>query len=111
MSPSDNTPPDDGLLYYMPRQGILVSVVLDENSNKTISVGAAKAEPDYSQHFVLQYRPSLVGTNHVSIGVGPSGLLQTSGSVTTSGVSTIAKSLAADVGVISALGFHPPCRL
>ncbi|WDD90943.1 hypothetical protein Bsp3421_000829 [Burkholderia sp. FERM BP-3421] len=88
-------------MYYMPRQAILVTVTLDKDKNQAITVSSAKAEPDLSRRFVLKYKSSLVGTNHVTLSISSAGLLQTSNTVTTSGVNTIAKNIGADAGIFS----------
>lgn len=104
----DKTPPADGIVYYMPRQPILVTVILDKDKNKTITVTSGRAEPDFSRRFVLSYKSSLIGTNHVILSVSSSGLLETSNSIVTSGVNQIAKNIAADIGAVTALGSPAP---
>jgi hypothetical protein len=97
----------DGLVYYMPRQAIVVTITLDANGLATPSVANAPAEPDFAHQFVLRYESNLFNGNHAIIKVGASGLLQGSDASATSGVDTIAKNLGTLAGTATAMSLAP----
>jgi len=102
------TPVGDGVVYYMPRRPIKVSITLpaptkDGALPATPTVDTIAASPDLHRRFLLNFRANWLGKNHANIGVTTSGLLTTSNADTTSGISTIVQNIAKALGSATAL--------
>lgn len=99
----------DGLVYYLPKRPIIVQVVVTKGPNdktpqvETPSLVTADAVPDETARYLLEMRTNLVSENHVALGVSSMGLLQTSDSTVTSGLSTALANLATAAGTITSL--------
>jgi hypothetical protein len=133
----DEVQVDDGVIYYLPKRPIKVTITLPSantqpgNNNKqpaadagkkneqpaakgsgdtstqaapTITVDTIDSVPDPSKRFILSYsglNRNMIGDNHASIKVTPSGLLTSAGSNTISGIITIVQSVAKSLGTVS----------
>ncbi len=106
---SGTSTPRAGLVYYLPRRPIIVQVVVTQGPKKTKvetpSLVTAAAIPDQSARYVLDDSTNLISENNVTLGVSPTGLLQTSDSTVTSGLSAILANLATTAGTRT--GFVP----
>ena len=108
-------PVSDGVIYYMPKQPIKISIAIDDKGVVTPSATSGDIVPDLSHRFVLDYQQNWLGTNKLVAGVNTMGLLTSSNATTTSGVGTILQNLATFAGQISVLETKPgqtpiPCK-
>ena len=66
----------EGLVYWLPKRDIKITVTVDENSVASVVAGSGDMEPDYSKKkFVLNYSTNLIGTNALDVTVNEKGLL------------------------------------
>jgi hypothetical protein len=105
---SQPVPAADGIYYYMPTAPIVVQVTVDDKGNKTPSIPAFAAVPDRSKPYLLTVPDNYIGENHATLSVGPTGLLQSAATAETSGADMLVKTVASDLGAISALAGHGP---
>jgi hypothetical protein len=101
---------EDGVVYYMPRRPIKVSITFaaaaapSASSPQGIpSVDTIDATADLKHRFILNYDQNWIGKNYLNIGVNTNGLLTTSNADTTSGITTIVQNLAKAIGSAQAL--------
>jgi hypothetical protein len=94
---------NDGLVYFMPRRPIQITVTVDDKGNQTPKVETANTISDPSQRFVLDYSEDFFGKNHMNVTVNSLGLLSSTLTETTSGWPTIAKNLGTLTGQVTAL--------
>lgn len=94
---------NDGLTYFMPRKDIVVTVVKANGKLSTVSLDLTPAYPDLSTAFILSFSKNLVGKNEINIGVATNGLLTSTKSTTTSGVSDVLKGLGESIGTLAGL--------
>ncbi|HVE52541.1 MAG TPA: hypothetical protein VNB23_04095 [Ramlibacter sp.] len=100
------TEPGDGLVYYMPKKDIVVTVVR-EAAKTTATIDTTSAYPDMDQPFVLNFGRNLVGRNELNIGIGSTGLLTSAKSTTTSGIADALKNLATSLGTLHGMAAPP----
>lgn len=100
------TQPADGLIYYMPKKDIRVTVVRDAGKT-TVTVGATSAYADYEKPFSLNYEKSLLARTELKVGISTMGLLTSTKSVTTPAVGDALKNLASSLGAMKALSAPP----
>lgn len=93
----------DGLVYYMPRKPVKVTISVDSAGVQTPSVDTIDASADTSRRFVLDYEKNLVGKNHLAMGVTSDGLLTSSNADTTSGIIAIVQNLGKAIGAAQAM--------
>lgn len=91
------TEPGDGLVYYMPKKDIVVTVVR-EATKATATIQVTAAYPDLDRPYVLNFNRNLLGKNEMNVGIGPTGLLKSAKSTTTSGIAEALKNLATSIG-------------
>ena len=89
----------DGLIYFLPKKDLLVTVIVDDKGLKTVSLGATPAYPDMQKQFVLKYGRNFFGKNTLDVKV-KDGLLDTAKSTTVSNATEAFKGLAASAGQI-----------
>jgi hypothetical protein len=101
---------EDGVVYYVPRRPIKVSITLAAAAAPPApppqgipSVDTIDATADLKHRFILNYDQNWIGKNHLNIGVNTNGLLTTSNADTTSGITTIVQNLAKAIGSAQAL--------
>lgn len=99
--------PGDGLVYYMPRKDILVTVVR-ETAKTTVTVASTAAYADLERPYVLNFKRNWLGKNEIEVGVSSTGLLTSTKSTTTSGVGDALKNLASMLGATKAMAAPPP---
>jgi hypothetical protein len=108
---TDN-PTADGLVYYMPRKDVIVTVTLAAATAPavaapTIKIETSTAYADNSRAFVANYRRNLIGKNQLTMVVNTQGLLESSKAQTTSNLAEIIKEMAGAAGTIGALTMDP----
>lgn len=91
---------NDGLVYYMPKKDFLVTVTKANDQTTVVSLTTTGAYADISKPFVLKHSGNLLGKNALKVGIEISGLLKTSKSTTTSGVSEALKNLGETFGTL-----------
>lgn len=89
--------PQDGLVYYMPKQDIKITVTW-KSGEATAVIDTTSPYPDLNKPYLLSFSHNLAGKNELKIGITPSGLLTSAQSTTTSGVADIAKQLGTIAG-------------
>ncbi|WP_431103077.1 hypothetical protein [Roseateles noduli] len=97
----------DGLIYYLPKKDIRVTVVR-EGAKTTVTIGTTSAFADYKKSFILDFEKSLLARTELKVGVSTAGLLTSTKSVTTPGIGEALKSLASAKGAMRGLAFAPP---
>ena len=105
----DSTPtdkPDDGLVYYMPKKDVMVTVVRDA-AKTTVTVLATSAYADLEQPYVLNFKRNWIGKNEIAVGISSTGLLTSAKSTTTSGISDALKNLASSISYAKGLSAPP----
>lgn len=115
-SPISANLPTDGLVYYLPKKNIVVSVVKAAATTPatglvtTVSVSATAAYPDLTKPYALQFSENWIGKNTMKIGVSTTGLLSTSKSTTVPGITDALKNLAESAGMLASPGLSaaPP---
>jgi len=81
---------DPGLVYYLPRKDIAVTVTVtaagaaDKPATKSITLGATPAYADLGEAYLLEYGRGLVAKNQLDVSVGTGGLLASAKSTSTS---------------------------
>lgn len=66
----------EGLLYYLPKRDLKVTITIDANGKFTaVAAEATSAYPDVNHAFRLDYNRSWLGTNDMKIEVSTKGLL------------------------------------
>jgi len=105
--------PGDGLVYFMPKKDILVTVVKAQPDSKgsvgtTVTIASTSAYADQTQPYVLNFNRNLIGKNELNVGIGTSGLLSSTKSTTTSGVTDALKNLAESLGTLHAKQLAAP---
>jgi hypothetical protein len=96
----------EGLIYYMPRKDIKVTVVREADKT-TVTIGTTGAYADYMRPFVLSYEKSLLARTELKVGVSTTGLLTSTKSVTTPGIGDALKNLASSLGALKGLSAPP----
>lgn len=109
-TPSNN--PGDGLVYYMPKKDVLVTVVRG-TATTVVTIAPTPAYADLANPYVLNFKRNWLGKNEIEIGVKSTGLLTSAKSTTTSGVGEALKNLATSLGSFKGLSAPPdktkPC--
>jgi len=103
-TPSEH--PSDGLVYYMPKKDVMVTVVRDD-SKTTVTIASTSAYADLERPYVLNFRRNLIGKNELNVGVSSSGLLTSTTSTTTSSFGEALKNLASSLGSVKGLSALP----
>lgn len=103
--PSSDASLGDGLTYYLPKKDVLLTVVVGEKGVTTVSVGTTASYPDLSQPFVLRNQRNALARVASNIGIDTNGLLKSTKSTATSGVSDALRNLAESVGSIKPFSF------
>ena len=96
----------DGLTYYLPKKDILLTVVVADKGVTTVSIGTTAAYPDLTRQFVLRSERNAVGKIVNNVGVDSNGLLTSTKSTATSGVSDALRNLAESVGSFGPMIFR-----
>lgn len=68
----------DGLLYYMPKRDILVTVTNSSGKITSITATASPSYADRTKSYLLDYQPHLLAKNKMDIEVSEAGLLTSS---------------------------------
>lgn len=89
----------EGLVYWLPKRDIVVTVTVKLNEAKQMETEVAAAagpmQPDYeSRQFLIDYLRNPIGTNHLNIAVNPKGLIGKVTSETTVKLSEVLAELA-----------------
>ena len=95
--------PGEGLVYYLPKKDIRVTVTRD-NGKVTTAIGTTAAYPDTTRAYVLKFRRNLIGRNELAVKVSPAGLLDSATSTTTSSLTEVIREVA---GAVGTLGVRP----
>lgn len=88
----------DGLTYYMPKKDFVVTINVESDVVKKISLGTTPAYPDLSKQYVLNHGSNFLGKNTLDVAVTEKGLLTSSKSTTISHVTDVFKNLATTYG-------------
>ncbi|MND76014.1 hypothetical protein D3C80_676490 [compost metagenome] len=88
----------DGLTYYMPKKDFVVTINVEKNAIKKISLGTTPSYPDLSKQYVLSHGSNFLGKNTLDVAVTEKGLLTSSKSTTVSHVTDVFKNLATTYG-------------
>ncbi len=87
-----------GLAYYMPQKDFVVTMTKAKGAYTDIALSETPAYPDLGKAYWLQFQENMIGKNVLNIGIGTNGLLTSSKSVTTSGLTDALKSLGESIG-------------
>ncbi|WP_431480832.1 hypothetical protein [Pseudomonas thivervalensis] len=96
----------EGLAYYMPKKDILIKLVKLDGKVTSVTLETTGAYPDLSKAYNLRFKKSLAGKNVANIGVDTNGLLASTKSTMTSGVSEAFRNLGEAIG--TAVGLAAP---
>lgn len=96
----------EGLTYYMPKKDILIKVIKLNGKVTAVTIETTAAYPDMSMAYNLKFKKSLAGKNVANIGVDTNGLLTSTKSTMTSGVSEAFRNLGEAIG--TAVGLAAP---
>lgn len=113
------TDKSEGLVYFLPKKDVLVTVVKKTEASKvvttTVTIASTAAFPDLEQPYSLNFNRNLVGRNAMNVGVSSLGLLSSAKSTSTSGLTDALKNLAESAGMLASPGMAaapavpPPC--
>ncbi|MGZ5156511.1 MAG: hypothetical protein ACXWJA_08825, partial [Caldimonas sp.] len=95
-SPSRGAVPE-GLVYYLPKADVQLTVVKAAESITAVSIGVTPSYPDFDHRYVLRHQRNPVGKSTLNVGVS-SGLLQSSRATSVSQIADIAASLGSIAG-------------
>lgn len=98
----------EGLTYYMPKKDISIKIIKLGGKITTVTIETTSAYPDLSTAYNLEFKKSLAGKNVANIGVDTNGLLTSTKSTMTSGVSEAFKNLGEAIG--TAVGLSAPAE-
>lgn len=110
ISSTPTSAPTDGLVYYLPKKNVVITVVKSKPDSgtkvvtTTVSIAPTAAFPDLSQSYALNFNRNLIGKNAIKVGITSTGLLTSSKSTTTPGISDVLKNLAESVAMLSGPG-------
>lgn len=109
ISSSPATEPTDGLVYFLPKKNVLVTVVKTAEGNPkvistTVNITSTAAFPDLEKPYAINFNRNLVGKNALKVGISSTGLLSSSKATSTSGLTDALKNLAESVGMLSGSG-------
>lgn len=109
ISSAPATGPTDGLVYFLPKKHVLVTVVKKTDAatkalSTTVSIASTVAFPDLSQPYAVNFNRNLVGKNALKVAISSTGLLASSKSTTTGGLTDALRNLAESVGMLSGSG-------
>jgi hypothetical protein len=76
----------DGLVYYLPKKDFVVTVTRGNDKFTGITIDTTLAYADLARAYVMQFGTNPFGKNRLDISIGPTGLLSSSKSTTTPGV-------------------------
>lgn len=93
----------DGLKYHMPNKDVSIKVVVQGGNISSVVIESTPAYPDESKTYLLRFKGNLAGKNSANIGVDPNGLLTSTKSTATSGISESLQNLAQAAGAVGAL--------
>lgn len=97
----DNQTVTDGVVYYLPKRDILVTLAVDNTGKSTsVTIGQTAAYPDLSQPYLLKHEYGLFSKHETDIAVS-NGLLTSSKATTTSNISEVAKAFGGAAGTLS----------
>lgn len=85
--PAESEKHSDGLIYFMPKKDFLVKMIVVKNKVTSVTLETTAAYPDKSKAYLLRYKGNLAGKNVGNVGIDTNGLLVSSKSTLTSGVS------------------------
>ncbi|WP_139214265.1 hypothetical protein [Pseudomonas sp. NFACC02] len=97
---SDNT--GDGLRYYLPNKDISIKIVVQGGKISSVALDSTSAYPDESKNYLLRFKGGITGKNVANVGVDTNGLLTSTKSTATSGVSEAFQNLAGLAGSVLA---------
>lgn len=109
ISSSPATDQTDGLVYFLPKKNVLVTVIkkVDVNTkfiSTTVEIASTAAFPDLSQPYAINFNRNLVGKNALKVGISSTGLLSSSKATSTGGLTDALKNLVESVGMLSGSG-------
>lgn len=109
----------EGLVYFLPKKDVLVTVVKKTDASKvvttTVTIASTAAFPDTARPYAINFNRNLVGKNAMNVGVSSMGLLSSAKSTSTSGLTDALKNLAESAGMLVSPGLAalppvpPPC--
>ena len=108
---------DKGLYYYMPKKDFIATITMAKGEVTKVALSESAAYPDLATRYVLTYGQNAVNKNTMSVGVNERGLLTSTTSEITPGISDVLKGVASVAGTFQALGGEraqeagapPPC--
>jgi len=97
----------EGLIYYLPKADVQLTVVKTGGTVTAVSIGVTPSYPDFDHRYVLRHERNPVGKSTLNVGV-TSGLLQSSRATSVSQIASIATSLGTIAGNVA--GFTAAAR-
>ena len=85
----------DGLIYFMPKKDIVVSMDAKDGVIGSITIDTTDAYPDIDKQYVMRHGGNVFGKNTLDVAVNSKGLLTSANSKTVSGVTEALKNLSA----------------
>lgn len=81
----------EGVAYYMPMRAFILKVTTVGGAVTTLTWEVSPSLPDLRQAYSLNFDPHWIGKTTIDVAVGPSGLLGSANTSTTSSIAEIAK--------------------
>lgn len=99
----------DGLVYFLPKKDVLLTVVRSTDARTsvtatTVSVASTAAYPDLKNAYAISFNRNLVGKNTLKVGVSSTGLLTSSKSTSSSGLTDALKNLVESASMLAGPG-------
>ena len=91
--------PQEGLVYYLPRSDVQVTVVKAAKAITTVTIAPTLSYPDSSTRYMLRHSSNPIGKSTLNVGI-TSGLLQSARSINTSQIAGVVSSLAGMAGTM-----------
>lgn len=105
----DSSHSGDGLLYFLPKRDIEVSVTVGDKKTLTLAAAASTAMPDFEHAFVAQVPRSAIGNVKGSVQINAQGLLHSeSSSQITSSLTAVLQGAAGLAGGLQPFSELPP---
>lgn len=101
-TPIGSKPVEEGLVYYMPKKDVIVTVTVVASKITATSIDLSAAYPDTSTPYMLNHSRNLIGKNVSEIEISQ-GILTSTKSTVTSGIGDVLKGIAASAGGIGTM--------
>lgn len=96
--PLDVSSNAEGLIYYLPKRDVVVTLTKPKDAPATLTVGIGAAYADLSKRYLLTVKGTPLGSRTHDVAVSESGLLKSGNAVLVSNVGEIAAAIASSLG-------------